>query len=278
MRIKLLFIVSLMLGACSLPKESSTIVTGIAPIAQLAKYIGGESVTYIIPKGNDPHRFTLKPSDAVLLEKAQYIVSIHPAIDGAILRGAPNEITLFTGDEFADHDHGHSHGAENPHYWLSFIHSKDIAYRIADVWANINPEKRDFYFSNAQVFVDNIDDIASRLKEASKGKQIAALQQHSAWDYLLEELDIKILGSVEAFEGDQISPIRLAEAIALVNAQPNVILIDDAFSAPSPVLKTIQKETGAQLYIFNPMATQKGANDILSILSSYGEILVQASS
>ncbi|MGL5255059.1 MAG: metal ABC transporter substrate-binding protein [Brevinema sp.] len=282
MRIVFLLINILIVGACALPKKepSISIVAGIAPIARLAEYIGGESVAYIIPQGSDPHSFSLKTSDALKLEKAKYVISIHPSIDGAILKGDPKEIVLFDNEDY-DHDHGHSHGhdhgSENTHYWLSLIHSKDIAYRLVQIWTAINPEKEAFYLSNTQTFISNIDVLSERLKAATQGKKIAVLQQHSAWDYLLEELDIKVLGSVEAFEGDQISPIRLAEVISLVKEQENPILVDDIFNAPSPVLDTIKKETGAKSYIFNPMASPDGDDDILTILASYGELLVNSS-
>lgn len=271
-------------AACaSKPQESMvpTVVTGIPPVALLVERIGGSefSVKSIIPQGADPHNFSLKPSDALVIEKAKAVIVVHPHIDGAILRQGTNEFIFFNEktEVFEDkHNHdGHNHDENNSHYWLSLVHSKDIALKTVEILTTLKPEKKDFFYSNALAFNEDIDVLAKELKALAKGKQIAVLQQHPAWDYFLDELGIKNLGSLQAFEGDQSSPAKLASLITLLKKQAPAVLIDDVFTAPSSALKVLEKETGAFYLVLNPMASDKGEEDIISILRSAGNVLLK---
>lgn len=274
-KIYLMLSASVILAACAPNKttlDEKLVITGIAPIARLTERIAGSSYTvrFVIPTGISPHDFALRPTDAAALEKASAVIAVHPTIDGAILRGASTEHILMASKEDAENSGhaGHKHD-ENFHYWLSLTYSKDLAFKIAAILTQLEPSQEAEFQKNAQSFADEIDMLGLELKKQARGKNIAALQQHPAWDFFFEELGIKNLGSVEQFEGDQISPARMVEAIKLIGAQKNPALVDDAFTAPSPILTTLKNETKARYLSLNPMFSEEDKkDDIPSILRS----------
>lgn len=280
---KIYFMLSVLIiaGACA-PKKAAIneklIITGIAPIARLTERIAGNAYTvrFVIPTGISPHDFALRPTDAAALEKASAVIAVHPSIDGAILHGASTEHILMASKEDTERGGhaGHNHG-KNFHYWLSLIYSKDLAFKIAAILTQLEPSREAEFQKNAQTFANEIDELSLELKKQVRGRNISALQQHPAWDFFFEELGIKNLGSVEQFEGDQISPSRMVEAIKLIGAQKNPALVDDAFTAPSPILTALKNETKARYLSLNPMFSEEDKkDDIPSILRSAAKSLL----
>lgn len=274
-KISLMLFVLVVMSSCT-PKKTAVseklVITGIAPIARLTERIAGDAYTvrFVIPTGTSPHDFALRPTDAAALEKASAVIAVHPSIDGAILHGASTEHILMASKEDMDRGGhaGHNHG-KNFHYWLSLTYSKDLAFKIAAILTQLDPSQGAEFQKNAQIFAGEVDELGLELKKQMGGKNISALQQHPAWDFFFEELGIKNLGSVEQFEGDQISPSRMVEAIKLIRAQKNPALVDDAFTAPSPILTALKNETKARYLSLNPMFSEEDKkDDIPSILRS----------
>ena len=289
----ILALLLLFTNTCGTEKTSQKqmIVTGLAPIASLIKIIAGDEydVRSVIPNNTDPHYFNLKPSDAMILAKANTIIALDDHFDGKTLSTADNAKKIYLLNEKSDysnnehdgHDHsGHDHDV-NPHLWISYEHLEDLSQKITEILVAEFPENREFFQKNNELFVKNLQESYQQTKQLYKNsnKQVFVVQRHRVWDYLLEELGINLIATVYEYEGEQVSVKKMVAIIDKIKQIPNksqIILIEDAFTEPSTVLKAISKETGVQIKTFNPMSVPENTNDNpIEFLNFYSEVLIK---
>ncbi|MGL4561636.1 MAG: metal ABC transporter substrate-binding protein [Brevinema sp.] len=277
MRLVFVLYLFFVVSSCSksLVYNKYNIVTGIRPIAELIAEIGGShvEVSSIIPINIDPHTFNLKVSDGLKVAKADMVMVLHPHIDGVLLsiQDNTNKIVL---SEQKDEDLNHLHHHDiNPHLWLSFKKSQDIAEKITKILSDTLPEKKEIFQKNYQSFIDRMTRVYQEYN--NKNYSIIVLQRHPAWDYMFEELDIKQLPLLEEFANQQVSFKKTADLINLIKDQyQQVLLVDDAFSPSSSVFKEITKETSAKIVILNPMEGSNKQSSIVDILTGNIELLL----
>ncbi|MGL4394359.1 MAG: metal ABC transporter substrate-binding protein [Brevinema sp.] len=284
----------LMSVSCSknVKQEKFHIVTGIQPIASLIQQIGGTHIkaTAIIPANVDPHTFSLKVSDGMMVAKADMLIALHEHIDGALLQIADQTNTIVLRQDHEDflekkdfdhhaeekhsHAHAHEHGSDNSHYWLSYTESMKIASEIMAILQKAMPEHKD-------VFEKNYQEVVAALKADFKTYHdrkydFVVIQRHSAWDYIFDELHIHQIAVLEEFENQQTSFKKVGELLALIkNQNKQVILIDDAFSTPSTVFTELEKETSAKIVRLNPIQTDKKSSKIVDLLRYNIELLAK---
>ncbi len=275
-------------STCGTQKTSQKpmIVTGLVPIASLIRIITGDEydVRSIIPNNTDPHYFNLKPSDAMILAKANTIIALDDHFDGKILSTADNtkKIYLLNGDadNLKEEHKGHDHQI-NPHLWLSYEHLEDLSQTITEILSSDFPENKIVFQKNNATFIKDLQESYQKIKKLHKesNRQIFVVQRHGVWDYLLEELEIDLIATVYEYEGEQVSVKKMVAIIDKINQIPNknqIILIEDAFTEASTVLKAISKETGVQIKTFNPMSIQDNQNDNpIDLLDFYSKILIK---
>lgn len=93
------------LGTTSSPADARAlaVVTSIAPVQSLASALVGDdgTVSVLVPPGASPHTYSLKPSDAASLARADVIFWIGPAMETflpRILETVPKKATIVTLD------------------------------------------------------------------------------------------------------------------------------------------------------------------------------------
>lgn len=273
---------------CNHPPKSQSIdiITGIAPMASLIHYIAGNklTVTNVIPSDVDPHSFQLKVQDALLIENAKIVIAIDTHIDAYMINLDSKNKNIFllnnesnSHNEHA-HDHSHHHDHKNnSHLWLSYIHTEDLAYKILGILTNSYPEFQKEFISNTDTFVQKLRNSYQKIYD-NHSTNLYVIQRHHAWNYLLEELDIPLIGTLEEFEGATVSVKKLVQLTKKINALPEnskVVLIDDAFSQPSSALEQLAKEKNTTIMFFNPMMTLKKESDIINILEYYSSKFVE---
>ncbi|MGL4388165.1 MAG: metal ABC transporter substrate-binding protein [Brevinema sp.] len=275
------FLIFLLLIGTSCSEKSKDnryyIITGIEPIALLIQQIGGSHIktSAVIPPNIDPHTFNLKISDGVAVAEADLLIILDEHIDGMLLQisDQTNKIVL---KKSKDH-HGHGSHNENPHYWLSFTKSIEIATQILNILEDLMPEHKSEFQMNYNLFVAEINTNFTYYK--NQQKNIVVVQRHAAWDYLLEELEIKQIALLEEFENQQVSLKKVRSLIDLVKKQDSqVLLIEDAFSTPSSVFKEISKESSANIVVLNPLQTDKNISTIVELLHYNTELLIKKQS
>ncbi|MGL5956694.1 MAG: metal ABC transporter substrate-binding protein [Brevinema sp.] len=264
MKKQFLLFVILLFGFCIQKNESPKIVTGIAPIAMLIQQISGISTINLIPDNADPHNFQLKPSDAMVLSKADLIVVLDDHIDGYLFHSP--QYLLDNKDHNLD---------QNPHVWVSYVHLRKLADSVLEILIRQYPADQSLFIENHQLLIQELAASFQRVRDIRQSikRPLYVVQRHHVWDYLLQELDIELLDTLEESEGVSLKKVAtIINKINHLNSSEDIVLIDDAFSHYSSALTRIAEETGLEILPFNPMISPDGR--VVSLLEYYSMLLL----
>lgn len=268
-RLFFIFGIILLATACS-PREADNpaklkVYAAVPPLAWLAGQIGGEHVDVhvMIPSGSDPHVFEPTPRQLSDLGGADlYLLGSLPFEQRIIVRikgsGAHVRITdIATGIETADpaeHDstQGDSHGASDPHIWLSPRNLKVIADNITEALITADPENSAEYRANSLALHRKIDDLQVEIAGMlSQYAGEAVYVQHPAFGYFLKEFGLRqeavedTSGSVAARHLSDLIDMARADGVRAIFTQPQ-------FSDRGA--KTVAEAIGAEVRYLDPLA------------------------
>jgi zinc transport system substrate-binding protein len=235
------FILGLAMGPAHAAEAPRVAVT-IKPVQSLAATImtGIGSPALLMQGLVSPHDFTLKPSQARLLRRAQLVVWVGPSLETTLKKpirqlvaqhrvlqlddlASLKTLAVRNGRDWAE-DHGHrdrKHAGKNrgrragqgpidPHIWLDPRNARAIAAAIAARLSAIDPANKERYAANAKTLdlaLERLDIRLSRLLE-----HIAATPyfvQHDAYQYFERRYGLKVLGAITLSDATAPSAKRL---------------------------------------------------------------------
>ncbi|NDY71352.1 cation ABC transporter substrate-binding protein [Desulfobacter hydrogenophilus] len=171
-----------------------------------------------------------------------------------------------------DHDieNDHGHAGLDPHIWLSPKLVKIQAGHILDALATADPENKDFYTVNYNVFIKKLDaldqNLAQMLKDNS-GMQFMVF--HPSWGYFARDYNLKMI-PIE-IEGKNPKPADLQALIEHArNEGINVIFVQPQFSTKSAEL--VAREIHGQVLRADPLALDWLEN-MKKIAAQFKEVL-----
>lgn len=186
---------SLLILLCSLGLSFPTlaanakVLTTIKPLQQIAAAVmdGVDTPALLLPPGNSPHNYALRPSDRRALLDAERIYWVGAELElflADILNRQGNAQALlhlpgmrvreqlqsinFQADESAhsqDHGHDHDHGSLDSHIWLSPDNALHIARFMADDLINLYPQHAIRLTANTEAFAERLAALDARLKK-----------------------------------------------------------------------------------------------------------------
>ncbi len=257
-------------------------VTDIAPIHSLVSQVLGDvgSVEVLISGNATPHDFSLRPSVAKALSKADIVIRVGseltPWLDGPLrnlaanaqivsLLEAENVVLLPARDDpyFAAHQHGdaHEHGYD-PHAWLDPNNALLWLDVIATALARFDPQRAELYQQNATtaraVLTATHDQLKATL-EPLAGRPF--LVYHDSFQYFEQRFGLNALGAIAASDAGRPGPARVARVRILVKKEGiTCVLGEPQFNAslvrsvaPTASLVTVdvlgaKLDLGAELY------------------------------
>jgi manganese/iron transport system substrate-binding protein len=242
------------------------VVTTVAPLTSIVLQIGGNRIYLhgIIPPGVDSHTYEPKPSDAVVLGRADIFI-----MNGAHLEGTSEEIarqnlrdpskiykladnTLSGDDEetgfLYDFSFPRSEGNPNPHLWMNPLYALRYAELTRDWLSENDPENADYYAANYEAFKAVIEqlDAAIRADQATvpEGNR-RLLTYHDSWAYWAREYGWEVVGAVQPSDFSEPSAQDVAELIEQIR-ELGVPVVFGSEVFPSDTLATIARESGAE--------------------------------
>lgn len=171
--------------------ERLRIVSSIAPVHAIVVAVGGDRVQAdLLLKGSaSPHHFSLKPSQAQLLQKADFVVLVDFGLESFLAKSlrsltpgrsielseAPNiqlwetrEIGVLSSEYVKSHSHGHDHGHashhDDLHLWLDPMNAIEIAGYLATVLSDADPAGETIYRENAAIFRDRVESATKTIR------------------------------------------------------------------------------------------------------------------
>lgn len=255
--------------------EKIKVVATIPDLAEFARRIGGNlvEVTSIATGVEDIHAVPMKPSFAVLLNRADLLVLLGleaehaflPALLEAarnpkILRDAPGYIdcskyvTVLEVPTRLDRALGDQHPMGNPHYNLDPVSMKEAARAMEEGFAQNYPEDQSVFKRNLEALEADLDaNIARWTREAAplKGKKLVSY--HPDMVYFAERFGMEPVGTIEIRAGVDPTPSHIEDLIDRMKREKVDIVIRERHY-PAGLAETIAQRTGAKLVELPAMA------------------------
>jgi zinc transport system substrate-binding protein len=265
----LLLVVSLVAcggGSAEDEEGELVVVASFYPLAEAARRVGGPDVTVhnLTPPGVEPHDLELAPDDLELLLMADVVLYVgagfQPAVQDAMADVEGRAVDTLEGIRTLEPEGGgEEHEGEaaeitaDPHVWLDPILYAEIVDRVADVFADVSPQRADAVRANAQAFeaeLRSLDEEFTAGLEDCDGS--ALVVNHAAFGYLaaaygLEQRPISGI-SPEA----EVDPAHLAELRDLVEREGITTIFTEELASPE-VAETLAAEAGVRTDVLNPL-------------------------
>lgn len=292
------------------------VLTSIKPVHSLVSAVmeGVGEPALLVDGAASAHGFTLRPSDASKLEKADIIFWVGNDMETFLINTipslAPNALSVqliqstgistldlregglfeaHTHDDHSDHDHeDHAHGenydhahAVDAHIWLDPNNAKIMVSNIAATLSEYAPEDAPAFAANAHAMIAKIDAADAQVKQI-----LAPLHDkpffvfHDAYHYFEHHYGIHATGTFTI--NPEVSPgaQRLDAIRATISAHNSTCIFAEPQFSPR-ILDVIAGETGATLGTLDPLGASlaNGAdlypNLLLTLAQSLSDCLAK---
>jgi zinc/manganese transport system substrate-binding protein len=251
------------------------VVATIPDLADMTRHVGGDlvDVTSIATGVEDIHAVPMKPSFAVLLNRADAVVlmgleaehAFLPALIDAsknskIRRDSPGYIdssvyvTPLEAPTRLDRSQGDQHPMGNPHINLDPVMGKNMVRAISDGLSRLYPEYAATFRANATTYTAKLDENIARWQQEAaplKGKKIVSY--HPDLIYFAERFGMIPFGTIEIRAGVDPTPGHIAELRESMR-QNKVEIVVRELHYPAGLAETIARQTGAKLVELPAMA------------------------
>lgn len=184
------------------PAPALRVVATTAHVADFARQVGGPAVRVdqILPADADPHDYEPRPSDAQALAEADVVLRsggdldawLEDLVDAA--GGNAEQVALIDAVERLETDAG-----VDPHWWQDATNVIRATQRVAEVFADADPEGHDGYARRASAYERRLAaldrDIAACLSRLPERRR-KLVTGHDSYGYFARRYDLEILGSI----------------------------------------------------------------------------------
>lgn len=240
--------------SCSAKKENNEneliVYTSFYAMYDFCSKIGGDRVTVInmTAKNGEPHDWEPTPSDIAGLNNADIFVYNGAGMEhwiSEVIDALDNDniITCELAADLVKDNETYT----DPHVWLNPHNAQAQAEKIYKFFSDADPDNKDFYKKNYDMFYKDIESLDSDYKlSLADISQKTIVVTHGAFSYLCDAYGL----TQEAVEGEaehsEPTPDKLAQIIDLVNEKQIKVIFSES-GEPSDVAETISRETGAKI-------------------------------
>jgi zinc/manganese transport system substrate-binding protein len=280
------------------PAAGPRIVATLPDLWTLTRALVGDLATVELATrmGQNPHDMEIRPSQTLLLRRAEILVRngleedswIDPVVEGAgnprLLRGSPSVIEASRGVRIlrvptgpVDRSMGDVHPSGNPHFTLNPANIPTVTANIATGLARLLPDLAPRLEANRVTFLERLARADARWK-ATLGpfRGAAVVSYHDSWPYFYEAFGLADAGVIEDRPGVPASPQHLVSLIRKMKKdRVRVVLLETWY--PPDTANLVAREAGARVLVVpqSPGAT-KGTDDYISHIEALVTALAAA--
>lgn len=261
-----LFSAFVLLASMTLAQAEPLRVASLSTVmADLARDIGAGrvEVTEIVKAGVDPHIYEPTPGDRKTIAESQILLASGLGFEGYLDKLRPGlekaGVRLVVGGDVVkpieaacegheDHDHAHSHGSTDPHWWHSISNVQAVAEQICEAFVSADPAGKADYEANAKILQTRLATLAKwvRLQLATLPKASRVLvTSHDALGYFAKDNGFEIFAVQGISTSDQPSSQKVKRLIEEIKARKVKAIFAENIENPK-VLEQITNETGAK--------------------------------
>jgi ABC-type Zn uptake system ZnuABC Zn-binding protein ZnuA len=256
------FLLWIGLTASSAVSAPLKVVTTVAPITDMVKQIGKETMDLhgLVPEGVNSHLFSPTPGDVRYLAEADLII-----LNGLYLEipteklahrsSKPGAVIFKLGDQTVqqadwvfDESFPKAQGYPNPHLWLNVAHAMTYVTLIRDQLIALDPTHQTTYQSRTAAYLQQLKQldhcIAISIATIPSPKR-QLLTYHDSWPYFARRYGMTVIGAIQPASFAEPSARDVVQIINQIR-QAKVPAIFGSEVFPSKVLAKIADETQVQ--------------------------------
>lgn len=281
--------VSLVLGGPAVSAREPAVVATIPPVHSLVAAVmeGVGQPQRLLPPGASPHSYALKPSEALMLSRADVIFRVDPSLESFLnqpLESLPQGARVVTlasvpGTErlptraggawdAVDDDHGHheheheheedhggdhEHGPIDGHSWLDPRNAAAWTSAIAEALSGADPAHAEAYAANARKARERLGALEQRLADRlAPVRGVPYLVFHDAYQYFEHRFGLNAAGAVTVSPDRAPGARRVAELRELVRTSGAACVFSEPQFEPRLVSVVIE-DTPARTAVLDPL-------------------------
>lgn len=254
------------------------VVASIKPVQALVLAVMGEigEPTVLLPAGTSPHTFTLKPSQAEILQNADVVFWIGPSLETALQGPLKNlaenarQVPLLTtpGLDVLTRD-----GAVDPHIWLSPTNVLAMLDLIHDVLVEINPGNSAIYAKNTKVAKNRTKLLLRQgTGMVSAIKDTPYMVQHDGFGYIARDFGLTEIGYLQTMPGREPGAKHVSAMREVIKSKGVKCLFHEPQFTPA-LAQSLSRELGVRLGELDPMGTDLIVSPTLHVRIIQGVIM-----
>lgn len=218
--------------------------------------------------GQNPHDLEIRPSQVLLVKRAEILVRngldedawIDPAIEGSgnprLLRGSPTVVEAARGLSLLkirtgpiDRSLGDVHPSGNPHFTLDPGTLPVVTGNIVAGLGRLRPDLTERLESNRRAFLDEVAGAARRWNDLlAPYRGAPVVSYHDSWPYFYRAFGLEELGVIEDRPGVPPSPQHLVTLIReMRERRAKVVLVENWY--PTDAATAVARAAGAKLLV-----------------------------
>jgi len=181
--------------------QKKKVVATASMIGDMAEVLSGGllDVETIVPIGGDPHTYEPTPSDASLANSADLILKNGLTFEGwlneLIANSGTKAVTVLVTDGIQPIESAIYKNATDPHAWMDLTLGKKYAENIVKAFIELDPENKEAYNFNLEVYSQQIDELDKYILEQVKTipeSQRILITSHDAFQYFGRRYGLKL--------------------------------------------------------------------------------------
>jgi len=261
-------------------------------LKEVANDVPGVNVNLLLPAGSGcPHDYAMTPNDRRRLAKADVLVMNGLGLEGFLGYAAKRRSLLKPGaaiviaarglsgilpSKGSCSDHSHSSHEEdthlaNPHLFASPSMMANMARSIAAQLAAIDAPNARLYTDNAEKTALRLEALAAECRKI--GERLGSrtvIAQHSAFDYLAQDIGLIIAAHIQPHDGQEPSARGMLDLVRVIR-EKNVAAVLTEPQYPARTGRTLAAATGIPCLTLDPAAN--GPDDLRSPLDWYENLI-----
>lgn len=278
---------SLLLSSCQndTPKAKPLALATIHPYELLLSELLEPQIEVksIMPINSSPHTWSPNPSDLVLMEQADFILSngfgLENPIRPQLRRHSTKRFQISEIKGIATLDHHHEGEAEHddevvdPHVWTAPRQIIKILDKLVPRLSQVYPDLADTIASRAKNLNLRLQELDSQIKtERAQFNEPGLITYHNSFAYFLRDYDIKLLGTIQSSPGQEPSAREMSDLGTTIRSNNvKAIFVEPQMSRHSA--DVVANEFGLQVLTLDPLGTQAGATDIVQFIRLNWQIM-----
>jgi zinc/manganese transport system substrate-binding protein len=246
--------------------------------------------------GQNPHDLEIRPSQILLVKRAEILVRngldedawIDPVIESSgnprLLRGSPSVVEAVRGLSIlkvrtgqVDRSLGDVHPAGNPHFTLDPGTAPVVTANIVAGLGRLRPDLAERLEANRRGFLDEVAAASRKWTETlAPYRGAAVVSYHDSWPYFYRAFGLEELGVIEDRPGVPPSPQHLATLIRQMRERRvKVVLVESWYPTDTPM--AVARAAGARVLVVpQSPGAMKGTDTYISHLDALVTMLARA--